>query len=87
MSKKAQYEFCKIVLHRGFQILLTKDFDEDSESPYQLSQTIDDGQGLRTKLSFGFSKEEWRDESFDDYSETHADVFIGTIDALKVPTN
>lgn len=72
-------QFCKVIEHKGWQILITKEYDDESDSPYQLSFTTEDERSVRTKMSMGYKNENKMEEQFNSIGELQLDVFLNCI--------
>lgn len=67
--------FAKLFQVEDMQVLITKDFEEDTATIREQTDFVD----IRPSLTFGFESEEDRDEAFENYGQEQAESFIKTI--------
>jgi len=73
-------KFAKLFDVGNNQVLLTKDYNEESEKyEIKISASISD---IRYSVSLGFNSENSRNEGFDNYNEENAERFQSGITSL-----
>lgn len=74
--------FAKIVETEYYQVLITKEYDDDTEQ-YKVVQHLD-MDDMRIELALKFNSEETRDSVFNSYSVSNADKFVELVDNIQL---